>query len=56
MDIEIRLEVEADYLETEKMTREAFWDLYKPGCNEHFILHQLRKSPAFIPRTGLCGL
>ena len=49
MAIDIRLEVEEDYFETEKMTREAFWDLYKPGCNEHFILHQLRKSPAFIP-------
>lgn len=49
MNIDIRLEVEEDYFETEKMTREAFWDLYKPGCNEHFLLHQLRKSQAFIP-------
>jgi predicted N-acetyltransferase YhbS len=49
MTIEIRLEVQEDHFETEKMTREAFWDLYKPGCNEHFLLHQLRKSPAFIP-------
>jgi len=50
MNIEIRLETEADYFETEKMTREAFWDLFKPGCDEHFLVHQLRKSPAFIPQ------
>ena len=48
MNIVFRLETESDYFETEKMT-EAFWDLYKPGCNEHFVLHQLRKSPDFIP-------
>jgi len=45
----LRLEKEEDYFETENMTREAFWDVYKPGCNEHFMLHQLRKSPDFVP-------
>ncbi|MHB1354400.1 MAG: GNAT family N-acetyltransferase [Anaerolineae bacterium] len=49
MSIEYRLEVKENYFETENMTREAFWDLFKPGCNEHFLLHQLRKSRAFIP-------
>ncbi len=49
MNIVFRLETESDYFEAEKITREAFWDLYKPGCNEHFVLHQLRKSPDFIP-------
>lgn len=30
------------------MIREAFWDLYKPGCNEHLVLRKLRKTPAFV--------
>lgn len=49
MNLDIRLAAENDYFETEKMTREAFWDLYRPGCVEHFLLRQLRKSQAFIP-------
>lgn len=44
----IRLETKKDYRETENMVREAFWDIYRPGCNEHLILHKLRKVPAFI--------
>lgn len=49
MDIEIRREEESDYRETENVTREAFWDIYKPGCDEHLLLHQLRQSEAFVP-------
>jgi len=49
MDITLRLETSADYHETEDLTREAFWDLFRPGCVEHWLLHQLRQSPAFIP-------
>jgi len=49
MNITIRPETEADYYETENETREAFWDLFRPGCAEHLLLHQLRQSPAFIP-------
>ena len=30
------------------MTREAFWDLYKPGYDEHLVLHKIRKVPAFV--------
>jgi len=48
MDIIIRNENKEDYEETENMTREAFWDLYKPGCEEHFVLHKLRKSKSFV--------
>jgi len=47
-NITIRLETEKDYRETENMVREAFWDIYKPGCDEHLILHKLRKVPEFI--------
>ncbi|RDU25184.1 GNAT family N-acetyltransferase [Anaerosacchariphilus polymeriproducens] len=44
----LRLETENDYKETEHVTREAFWNVYRPGCNEHLILHRLRKSSTFI--------
>ena len=46
--MKIRLEEEKDYRKVEELTREAFWNLYTPGCSEHFMLHNLRKSPAFI--------
>ena len=48
MEIKIRQTKENDFRETEKLTREAFWDLYKPGCDEHFILHKIRKSKCYI--------
>jgi len=47
-NIIIRLETEEDYRETENVVREAFWDVYQPGCDEHLILHKLRKSQAFV--------
>ena len=48
MDIIFRPEEEKDFKIVENLTREAFWNVYRPGCNEHFILHNLRKSQAFI--------
>lgn len=48
MNISIRLENENDYRNVENMTREAFWDVYKPGCDEHLMVHKIRKSDAFI--------
>lgn len=48
MDISIRPENESDFRDVENMTREAFWDLYKPGCDEHLILHNMRSSPDFV--------
>jgi len=48
MNISIRLEEENDFKIVEHMTREAFWDLYKPGCDEHLIVHKIRKVPAFV--------
>ena len=38
-NITIRLEKEADYRNTENLTREAFWNVYRPGCTEHYVLH-----------------
>jgi predicted N-acetyltransferase YhbS len=48
MNISIRLEEENGYRNVEYMTREAFWNVYKPGCDEHLIVHKIRKVPAFI--------
>ncbi|MBI4332795.1 MAG: N-acetyltransferase [Chloroflexi bacterium] len=49
MNMIIRNEKEKDYRAVEELTREAFWNLYVPGCEEHFILHNLRNSIDFIP-------
>ena len=46
----IRLEQPADYREVENLTREAFWNVYRPGCVEHYVLHRYRDDPAFIPQ------
>lgn len=45
----IRLEQPQDYREVENLTREAFWNVYRPGCTEHYILHRYRSNPDFIP-------
>lgn len=45
----IRLEQPSDYREVENLTREAFWNVYAPGCVEHYVLNQYRNNPDFIP-------
>jgi len=45
----IRLEKTEDYREVENLTREAFWNVYRPGCTEHYVLNQYRTNPDFIP-------
>lgn len=58
MTITVRPETGQDYRAVENLTREAFWDLYRPGCVEHYIVHQLRTAPSFIKELGLvayCG-
>jgi len=45
----IRKERESDYREVEEATREAFWNLYVPGCDEHYLVRKMRRSPYFIP-------
>ncbi|MBR5985851.1 MAG: N-acetyltransferase [Clostridia bacterium] len=45
----IRLETPGDYAEVENMIRESFWNVYRPGCLEHYVIHVLRSDPAFIP-------
>lgn len=48
MDISIRLEEKHDYFKVEDLTREAFWNLYKPGCDEHYLVHTMRNHSDFI--------
>lgn len=45
----IRHEEPKDYRTVEEITREAFWNLYVPGAEEHYIAHKLRNHPDFIP-------
>lgn len=47
-NIEIRLEKKEEYREVENLVREAFWNVYRPGCMEHFVLNRLRNNPDFI--------
>ena len=44
----IRLEREEDYRAVEHLVRESFWNVYRPGCSEHYVIHVLRKDPAFV--------
>lgn len=47
-DYIIRLETKKDYKEVENVTREAFWNVYRPGCMEHYVLHCYRDREDFI--------
>ena len=51
--IVIRQEQPADYRKVENLTREAFWNVYRPGCTEHYVLNQYRNNPDFIPELDL---
>ena len=51
--MKIRLEQPCDYREVEVLTREACWNVYRPGCTEHFVLNQFRSNPDFIPELDL---
>lgn len=48
--MEICLERKEDYLTVENLIREVFWNVYAPGCSEHYVMHCLRKDPSFEPR------
>ena len=47
-DCTIRLENKEDYREVENLVRESFWNVYRPGCSEHYVIHVLRNDPAFV--------
>lgn len=44
----IRLETPADHRQVEELIRESFWNVYRPGCLEHYVIHRLRHDPAFV--------
>lgn len=52
-NIIIRPETKDDYRAVENLTREAFWNVYWPGCMEHYVLHCYRDDPAFVPELVL---
>lgn len=45
----IRREGESDHRAVENLIRESFWNVYRPGCLEHYVIHRLRSDPAFVP-------
>ena len=49
MSVLIRHETEKDYRTVENLTRESFWNVYRPGCTEHYVLHCYRGAEGFIP-------
>ena len=52
-NIIIRREMPTDYAAVEHLTREAFWNVYRPGCLEHYVVHVLRQDPDFVPELDL---
>lgn len=53
MAIQIRRETPDDYRAVEELTRESFWNVYRPGCTEHYVLHCFRNNPDFVPECDL---
>ena len=47
-NISFRLERKEDYLAVENLVRESFWNVYRPGCLEHYVLKKLRDCPQFV--------
>ena len=47
-NIIIRIEKKEEYREVENLVRESFWNVYRPGCLEHYVLNQLRGDPDFV--------
>lgn len=44
----LRPETQPDFRLVEELTRQAFWNLYTPGCHEHYLVHILREHPDFV--------
>ena len=52
----IRPERPEEYAESEAVVREAFWNVYAPGCTEHYLLHKMRSSPCYVPELSMVAL
>ena len=47
-DYQIRLERKSEQRDVENLVRESFWNVYRQGCMEHYVLHRLRDDAAFV--------
>lgn len=56
LSIELRPERPADRRAVEELTRDAFWNHYSPGCDEHYLAHILRDSPDFVPELDVVAV
>lgn len=56
MELDIRKADENDFYQTEVLTRETFWNLYAPGCAEHLVLHNLRKSECYVNELDMLAI
>ena len=52
-NIIIRPERPGEYRDVENLVRESFWNVYRPGCSEHYVIHVLRDDPAFVKELDL---
>ena len=52
-EITIRRERAEERTAVENLVRDSFWNVYRPGCLEHYVLHQLRQDSAFVPELDL---
>ena len=51
-NLNIRNEKKEDYRAVENLIRESFWNVYRPGCLEHYVIHKLRDDVDFIPELS----
>ncbi len=56
MNLSIRSETENDYRKVEELTREAFWNLYVQGCDEHYLVHTMRAHSDFISELDFVAI
>jgi predicted N-acetyltransferase YhbS len=52
MIVKLRHENPEDYYKVEAIAREAFWNLYFPGCDEHYVIHKIRTHKDYIPELS----
>ena len=55
-NIVFRLERKEEYRQVEALVRESFWNVYRPGCVEHYLLHLLRGHGDFVPELDIVML
>ncbi len=56
MNITVRNITEKDHYDVELVAKRAFWNLYFPGCDEHYLVHKLWDAPCYIPEISLAAL